>query len=82
MEQANQIQSDGTKIVPVHFEQAGRIACAPGMEVLSASENRPHPFQRTDEPRAVTCKACLASGAYKAAEQYMRAMLAKGVTKQ
>ena len=78
----SQVQPDGSVIVPVHFEQAGHIACAPNMAVLHANEHRPHPWQRTGEPRAVTCNACLASAAYKKAKEHMEAMLARGVTKR
>lgn len=50
-----------------------KIACTPGLSEFNATVNRPHPWVRTSDARAVTCPACLASAEFRKAADLLRA---------
>lgn len=72
---------DGSKVTPVHFtfaDGAGKwwLACVPTLD-LEADNKRPAPWQRTNEPRAVTCPLCKRTDTYKDARAHLDAVLAR-----
>ncbi len=52
--------------LPLAFaEDSWKIACAPLLVEMAASANRPCPWQRTDDPRAVSCPLCQETEQYR-----------------
>jgi hypothetical protein len=58
------VLADGTEIHPIHFafrhpdDGTWRLACTPGLKELYAHGSREHPYQRSDDSRAVNCPMC------------------------
>ena len=58
--------ANGSTRVVVHLElPGGALACLPGMKGLEATPTRTWPYQRSDDPRAVSCRLCRETDAYK-----------------
>lgn len=55
-----------------------KIACAPGTTMLNATENRPFPYQRSDDVRAVTCPLCKDTDEFKRAKNELQSALRAG----
>lgn len=62
-----QIDERGNMIEVVHFAHVAdgkeRVACLPNMAELHQTQHHPN-YQRSGEPRAVTCPACKRTDAY------------------
>lgn len=62
---------DGSLVHLVHFtyQDGGvwKVACAPNLPCLSSVRGRAMPWRRSDDPRAVNCPLCQATGPYGAA---------------
>ena len=57
----------GTAVADAAGGQRWSVACVPNLLELHAANMRPTPWQRTDDPRAVTCPECKKSEAYRLA---------------
>lgn len=66
MEQLNALGQTITLIHYVFQVDPERIACMPHMQEFHSTKYHPN-YQRTNDPRAVTCPACKATGEYKLA---------------
>ncbi len=72
MEHQVMLLEDATPILPVHYavrtaEGPHRIVCEPNLEYLHSLPRRPVPWQRTNDPRAVTCPLCKSTVAFQKA---------------
>jgi len=69
------IKEDGSTVYLIHFafrwtdKDVWRIACAPQATPLCSAPQRPHPWFRSDDPRAVTCPFCQKTEQFKQAKQ-------------
>jgi hypothetical protein len=63
-----QVDASGKFTLLIHFvfQLPERIACCPNMVEFHSTQYHPH-YQRTDDPRAVTCPGCKNSDHYKRA---------------
>lgn len=73
---------DGSQVTPVHFtfqDGAGEwwLACVPTVDLRTVF--RPVPWQRTDEPRAVTCPLCKRTSVFKDAQAHLEAVLGRAM---
>lgn len=65
----DQVDAFGRTMTLVHFvfqAEPERIACMPGMQEFHATPHHPN-YQRTNDPRAVSCSACKKTDSYKQA---------------
>lgn len=64
----DQLGYRGQSTTLVHFSQVGeageRVACMPGMTEFHLTPHHPN-YQRSNDPRAVTCPACKRTDAYR-----------------
>jgi hypothetical protein len=63
----DQVDVQGMATTLVHFvfqEDPERIACVPNMVEFHSTQYHPN-YQRTNDPRAVTCPQCMETGMYK-----------------
>ena len=70
MDNQTMVLEDGREIILIHFAvrngKGYKIACVPGLENFHAF-NRGHPWHRTEEVKAVTCKVCKSTAEFKQA---------------
>jgi hypothetical protein len=72
------ILANGNAVLPVHFvvRKTGRIACTPTKFPLHHEPGREETWQRTDDPRAVSCPLCEETEEYKVLRQEVEAAVA------
>jgi hypothetical protein len=71
-----QILADGREILLVHFSFEGQVVCVPNLQTPHSLPTRAEVWQRSDDPRAVTCSFCKATVAYQQALAELNAAIA------
>lgn len=70
------ILEDGSELLLIHLAlpESDRVACAPHMAETCAQPMRAWPYQRTGDPRAVTCPYCKETPDYATAAAPLQAL--------
>lgn len=56
-----------SKNISLGGKEVWKVACAPALRELSSLPDRPGPWHRSSDPRAVTCPLCKKTEAYQQA---------------